>query len=99
MSPSVPFGILDERSSMISGFVWYRHLSAHFMHMPYLKSLPPPSALLTPLHFTPAEFELLKGTNLYRASIDRRSDFHAEWETCKETVKIWDDRWASGLTL
>jgi hypothetical protein len=53
-----------------------------FQHGEYLATLPPPSSLRTPLHFNDAELEMLRGTNLYRASLDRKASWEAEYREC-----------------
>lgn len=53
-------------------------------HLPYLKILPKPEQLLTPLHFSDNELELFRGSHLYGATVDRRSVLHNEWQGCLE---------------
>jgi len=48
-------------------------------HIPYLSSLPVDDELLTPLYFTPDELELLSGTNMYGAVLDKRKELEAEF--------------------
>ena len=52
--------------------------------------LPSPDKLRTPLHFTQAELDLFKGTNLYGATLDRRREWEAEWEKCREFLAAHD---------
>ncbi|KAL7424282.1 hypothetical protein Q5752_001872 [Cryptotrichosporon argae] len=47
-------------------------------HRTYLASLPPPNTVLTPLHWTEAELELLDGTNLAHVVRERRDEWVAE---------------------
>ena len=51
-------------------------------HFPYLRILPKPEQLLTPLHFSEKELELFRGSHLYGATIDRRNVLHNEWQGC-----------------
>ena len=53
-------------------------------HLPYLKMLPKPEQLLTPLHFSENESESFKGSHLYGATIDRRNVLQNEWQECLE---------------
>jgi hypothetical protein len=45
-------------------------------HLEYVKTLPRPHQMQTALYFNDAEFDLLRGSNLYPAVLDRRK----EWE-------------------
>ncbi|KAF8969398.1 hypothetical protein BDZ97DRAFT_1902516 [Flammula alnicola] len=56
------------------------------LHARYLDTLPAPDKLRTPLHFSPAELELFKGTNLYGATMDREWEWRKEWNQCNEIV-------------
>lgn len=56
-------------------------------HLTYIQCLPPAEKLLTPLQFTPAEREVLRGTNLYGATLDRERDWRVEWTQCRSLVK------------
>ncbi|KAK7000969.1 SET domain-containing protein [Favolaschia claudopus] len=67
-------------------------------HFPYVKSLPPRDNLRTPLHFSPAELELLRGSNLYGATLDRQREWKAEWEECRNVVRTANEEWADLLT-
>lgn len=49
-------------------------------HKVYVDSLPKDEDMRTPLYFSEAEMELLKGTNLFGATEDRRKSWKAEWE-------------------
>src|ERR1700730_9139603 len=40
------------------------------IHSPYLDTLPSPTHLRTPLHFTKEETDALRGTNVYGATLD-----------------------------
>lgn len=51
-------------------------------HAPYIRTLPAPERLRTPLHFTERELELFGGTNLYGATLDRRQEWRDEWSVC-----------------
>lgn len=50
--------------------------------------LPDPSRLRTSLHFTESELDRLRGTNLYGATIDRRNEWEAEWEACRDDITM-----------
>ncbi|KAG1764084.1 hypothetical protein EV702DRAFT_919724, partial [Suillus placidus] len=67
-------------------------------HLPYLKSLPPPDALLTPLQFTPSELKAFRGTNLYGASRDRQECWSAEWNKCRTFIHAVNLDWAERYT-
>ncbi|KAH9071581.1 SET domain-containing protein [Lactarius deliciosus] len=68
------------------------------IHSPYLGTLPSPDRLRTPLHFSTEELDVLKGTNLYGATIDRRRAWEAEWEQCLADVSTVNAVWGKGLT-
>jgi hypothetical protein len=61
--------------------------TAIFRHGAYIATLPPPSALRTSLHFTAAELEMLRGTNLYRATLDRHAEWKDEYRRCVDTLR------------
>ncbi|KAF7355622.1 SET domain-containing protein [Mycena sanguinolenta] len=67
-------------------------------HFPYVKSLPTLDKLRTPLHFTQAELELLKGSNLYGATLDRQREWQAEFEECRSAVSTVNREWADKFT-
>ncbi|KAG9311045.1 hypothetical protein JVU11DRAFT_8943 [Chiua virens] len=67
-------------------------------HLPYVRSLPPAVDLWTPLHFTAPEREILKGTNLYGATLDRERDWRAEWEQCRSLVQDVNPTWGDAFT-
>lgn len=56
------------------------------LHRHYLDTLPKSESLRTPLHFTLAELELFKGTNIYGAALDREREWKTEWNQCREEV-------------
>lgn len=56
-------------------------------HQAYVDALPPPADLSSPLFFSPSELELLSGTNLYPAVVDRRREWEAEYEIVKRTLE------------
>ncbi|KAJ6515535.1 SET domain protein [Mycena sanguinolenta] len=72
-----------------------KNLLAHF---PYVKSLPTLDKLRTPLHFTQAELELLKGSNLYGATLDRQREWQAEFEECRGVIGAVNRDWADQFT-
>ncbi|KAG1820129.1 hypothetical protein EV424DRAFT_1322967, partial [Suillus variegatus] len=67
-------------------------------HLPYLKSLPPPDALLTPLQFTPSELEAFQGTNIYGATHDRQECWSTEWNTYQTFILAVNPNWAERFT-
>ncbi|KAG1803172.1 uncharacterized protein BJ212DRAFT_1396542 [Suillus subaureus] len=67
-------------------------------HLPYLKSLPPADALLTPLQFTPSELEAFRGTNIYGATRDRQESWNAEWDKCRTFINAINADWAERYT-
>ncbi|KAI0306871.1 hypothetical protein B0F90DRAFT_1622711 [Multifurca ochricompacta] len=68
------------------------------VHSPYLNTLPSSNQLKTPLHFTSEEFDALKGTNLYGATIDRRRGWEVEWEQCLADVSTVNVLWGKEFT-
>ncbi|KAG1763528.1 hypothetical protein EDD22DRAFT_497576 [Suillus occidentalis] len=66
--------------------VHYSPLPVVLRHLPYLKSLPPPDTLLTPLQFTPSQLEAFRRTNIYGATRDRQECWITEWNTCQTFV-------------
>ncbi|PPQ70443.1 hypothetical protein CVT26_013937 [Gymnopilus dilepis] len=67
-------------------------------HFPYLNTLPSSEKLRTPLHFTPTELDLFKGTNLYGATQDREREWKSEWEQCQAAVSQVNNGWGDLLT-
>ncbi|CCM00966.1 uncharacterized protein FIBRA_03014 [Fibroporia radiculosa] len=67
--------------------------SSELAHWPYIRMLPAPDKLRTPLHFSDTELEALKGSNLYGATLDRRRDWQSEWEQCQKTIATVDLTW------
>ncbi|TFK47247.1 SET domain-containing protein [Heliocybe sulcata] len=67
-------------------------------HFPYLNTLPSPPKLRTPLHFTDNELQAFKGTNLYGATLDRKRQWEAEWQRCRDLIKPINEQWAADLT-
>ncbi|KAI0632805.1 SET domain-containing protein [Trametes polyzona] len=67
-------------------------------HGPYIDTLPSPDKLRTPLHFTPAELDVFRGSNLYGATLDRRRDWETEWTQCKAAVSSAHPEWAEAFT-
>ncbi|KAK4051819.1 hypothetical protein OIV83_002524 [Microbotryomycetes sp. JL201] len=51
-------------------------------HAAYVNLLPK-EALMTPINFSDNELALLKGTNLYAATIERRDKWHHEWDVIR----------------
>ncbi|KAH9856273.1 SET domain-containing protein [Lenzites betulinus] len=67
-------------------------------HGPYIDTLPSPERLLTPLHFTPAEIDAFRGSNLHGAALDRRSEWEAEWAQCKAVISTANQTWGDEFT-
>ncbi|KAF9219357.1 SET domain-containing protein [Gyrodon lividus] len=67
-------------------------------HLPYIRCLPAAEKLLTPLHFSKQELEILKGTNLYGATLDRERDRRAEWIQCRFFVQSINQAWGEAFT-
>ncbi|KAJ7930101.1 SET domain protein [Mycena leptocephala] len=67
-------------------------------HLPYVKSLPSRDKLRTPLHFTAAELDRLKGSNLYGATIDRDREWRTEWTECQEVIGKVNGEWGDQFT-
>lgn len=64
-----------------------------FNHLPYLNTLPSVKVLRTPLHFNEPELELLRGTNLYGATLDRRNEWEAEWAQARQCITAFRHDW------
>ncbi|KAI0072171.1 SET domain-containing protein [Panus rudis PR-1116 ss-1] len=67
-------------------------------HRPYINILPSPDQLRTPLHFTPEELELFRGSNLYWATLDRRDQWRTEWQQCQAALSEESPQWAAEFT-
>jgi hypothetical protein len=66
-----------------------------FEHLPYITILPRDS--LTAVYFSHEELDLLRGSNLYHATHERRSQWHDQWERSKawlKSVEGVDGKWA-----
>ncbi|KAG9051267.1 hypothetical protein FS837_009533 [Tulasnella sp. UAMH 9824] len=68
-------------------------------HFPYLETLPPLQLLSTSLTFSNAEMELLKGTNLYGATIDRRNELLEQCQQCQSVFKRYVPDLADSFTF
>ncbi|KII86638.1 hypothetical protein PLICRDRAFT_55553 [Plicaturopsis crispa FD-325 SS-3] len=73
-------------------------VSPHLIHLPYLNTLPHPSKLRTPLHFTAAELGAFKGSNIYGATIDRQNEWKQEWQRCRDSIASANSRWGEDYT-
>ncbi|KIJ07596.1 hypothetical protein PAXINDRAFT_164574 [Paxillus involutus ATCC 200175] len=79
---------------LICSYICFHHLFSEpslprvLRHLPYIRCLPAAEKLLTPLHFSKQELQMLKGTNIYGATLDRERDWRVEWEQCRSVVKI-----------
>ncbi|KAF8130332.1 hypothetical protein EV363DRAFT_1219306, partial [Boletus edulis] len=67
-------------------------------HFPYIQCLPAAANLLTPPHFTTTEREILRGTNLYHATLDRERNWRARWEQCHSLVQMVNPAWGDLFT-
>ncbi|KAF8523931.1 hypothetical protein BU17DRAFT_43416 [Hysterangium stoloniferum] len=76
----------------------FNNVASFFIHLPYIKLLPPVSALRTPLYFTNEEFSLLCGTNLYGATLDRKAERETEWIRCRKFISSVYPQWEEGFT-
>ncbi|KAI9638021.1 uncharacterized protein MKK02DRAFT_36002 [Dioszegia hungarica] len=69
-------------------------LPSSLRHWPYINSLPPAPDLTTPLYFTEPELDLLRGTNLHGAVMDRKAEWKEEWAAMNAVLKkdglTWD---------
>ena len=68
------------------------------VHATYIDTLPSWEQLRTPLHFTPSELHIFKGTNLYGATLDRDHLWRMEWTACKALVGRANADWANLFT-
>lgn len=59
----------------------------HLRHMIYIASLPTPSDLTTPLYFTDSELDLLDGSNLAGAVVDRRNEWQKESKAIQQVLR------------
>ncbi|KAI1790900.1 SET domain-containing protein [Ganoderma leucocontextum] len=67
-------------------------------HDPYLRTLPSSDKLRTPLHFTDTELAAFRGSNLFGATLDRRRQWEAEWQQCKDAVASTNTSWGAEFT-
>ncbi|GAA5835729.1 hypothetical protein JCM11251_007411 [Rhodosporidiobolus azoricus] len=78
----------------------------HLRHQVYVDNLPSSDSMRTTLYFSPAERELLRGSNLFGATEDRERGWKEEWEevqgwTSDEEVRkelTWE-RWLWACTI
>jgi len=68
------------------------------VHAIYLNTLPTWAQLRTPLHFTPSELDIFRGTNLYGAALDRDRLWRIEWTACRTLVGSANANWANLFT-
>lgn len=73
-------------------------VSKSFNHLPYLNTLPSVSALRTPIHFNRQELELLRGTNLYGATLDRKEEWKIEWTEARQCIADFRRDWHDKFT-
>lgn len=62
--------------------------SPYLAHYTYLRSLPSPSDLLTPLYFTATERELLQGTSVYGAANEMETTWKADFERVGKVLRL-----------
>ncbi|GJJ14922.1 hypothetical protein Clacol_009192 [Clathrus columnatus] len=67
-------------------------------HLPYLNTLPSISELRTSLHFNETELNLLRGSNLYGATLDRKKDWEAEWTEARQYMSTFHRDWHDAFT-
>ncbi|KAJ7639117.1 SET domain protein [Roridomyces roridus] len=79
-------------------FHWIIADNSSLKHGPYVDSLPSRDKLRTPLHFTPKELELFKGSNLYGATLDRERDWRVEYEQCHAAIANVNEEWGNQFT-
>ncbi|KAH7909991.1 hypothetical protein BJ138DRAFT_1153968 [Hygrophoropsis aurantiaca] len=75
-----------------------RSLPSPLKHLPYIKTLPLPEKLMTPLHFSSSERDAFKGSNLYGASVDREEQWKAEWVACQGIIQKANEEWGRSVT-
>lgn len=73
--------------------------SPELQHLPYLETLPPAQLLTTPLTFNDEELDLLKGTNLYGATTDRKRDIIEQHSRCQAALTTFAPNLADHFTL
>ncbi|RDB19824.1 Ribosomal lysine N-methyltransferase set10 [Hypsizygus marmoreus] len=76
-------------------FHWIIKDSSALAHYAYVKTLPAPEKLRTPLHFTQLELKMVEGTNLYGAALDREREWRREWNECYAVVSDANPEWGS----
>ncbi|CAE6414380.1 unnamed protein product [Rhizoctonia solani] len=67
-------------------------------HKPYIDMLPPSSQLCTTMYFSQEEMDLLKGSNLYQATLTRSQEWRTEWQTCVQGLSTLDADLGTALT-
>ncbi|KAF8713733.1 SET protein, partial [Rhizoctonia solani] len=73
-------------------------LPSMLKHKPYLDMLPPSRILLTTMYFSQQEIDLLKGSNLYQATITRNQEWRTEWQSCAQGLSTLDPELGLALT-
>lgn len=69
-----------------------------FQHKPYLDMLPSSELLQTTMYFTQEELGLLKGSNLYQATMTRHQEWQVEWKACLEGLSAIDEELTLAVT-
>ena len=87
-TPSHQAIIVSEWYEMLESSGLMRRCSPVLAHSHYINSLPSTSSLLTPLHFTTPELDLLKGTNLAGAVEDQRRTWQEESEIVRQVLRL-----------
>ena len=93
---SVPCIFIQPISYLTTGLGY--HSSDMLKHGPYLRTLPSPDKLRTPLHFTDPELASFRGSNLFGATLDRKGQWEGEWQQCKATVASANTAWGTEFT-
>ncbi|TCD65147.1 hypothetical protein EIP91_003040 [Steccherinum ochraceum] len=73
-------------------------LPSNLQHLPYLDTLPEPSKLLTPLHFTPPERVHFRGSNIFGATTDRENAWMKQHRQCQALVSSANTSWGAEFT-
>ena len=60
--------------------------------------LPSPEKLRTPLYFTEAELSAFRGSNIFGATLDRRREWEAEWQQCRNAIPAAIAGWGQSFT-
>ncbi|KAG9057536.1 hypothetical protein FS842_006066 [Serendipita sp. 407] len=67
------------------------------VHGPYVAILP--REILTPIFFSEQEFELLRGTNLYLSTLERKEGWRHSWKRCQTWINLPEDVFTMDLFM